>query len=77
MKFGVALGALNPRVHEEATLEAELLGYESVWLPEHLVFTRAMSRSRAAGFPDRTSSTSDGRSPSSPPITDVCVNTSM
>jgi len=45
VKFGVALGALNPRVHEEATLEAELLGYESVWLPEHLVFTRAMSRS--------------------------------
>jgi probable F420-dependent oxidoreductase len=49
VKFGVALGALNPRVHEEATLEAELLGYESVWLPEHLVFTRAMSRSPHPG----------------------------
>jgi len=49
MKFGVALGALNPRVHEEATLEAERLGYESVWLPEHLVFTRAMSRSPHLG----------------------------
>jgi probable F420-dependent oxidoreductase len=49
MKFGVALGALNPRVHEEATLEAERLGYESVWLPEHLVFTRAMSRSPHPG----------------------------
>src|SRR5439155_16698784 len=49
MKFGVALGALNPRVHEEATLEAEQLGYESVWLPEHLVFTRAMSRSPHPG----------------------------
>ena len=49
MKFGVALGALNPRVHEEATLEAERLGYESVWLPEHLVFTRAMSRSPHRG----------------------------
>ncbi len=49
MKFGVALGALNPRVHEGATLEAERLGYESVWLPEHLVFTRAMSRSPHPG----------------------------
>ena len=49
MKFGVALGALNPRVHEDATLEAEQLGYESVWLPEHLVFTRRMSRSPHPG----------------------------
>ena len=49
MKFGVALGALNPRLHEEATLVAERLGYESVWLPEHLVFTRAMSRSPHPG----------------------------
>jgi probable F420-dependent oxidoreductase len=49
VKFGVALGALNPRLHEEATLEAERLGYESVWLPEHLVFTRTMSRSPHPG----------------------------
>jgi alkanesulfonate monooxygenase SsuD/methylene tetrahydromethanopterin reductase-like flavin-dependent oxidoreductase (luciferase family) len=49
VKFGVALGALNPRVHEEATLEAEQLGFESVWLPEHLVFTRRMSRSPHPG----------------------------
>jgi probable F420-dependent oxidoreductase len=49
VKFGVALGALNPRLHEEATLEAERLGYESVWLPEHLVFTRKMSRSPHPG----------------------------
>jgi probable F420-dependent oxidoreductase len=49
VKFGVALGALNPRVHEEATLVAEDLGFESVWLPEHLVFTRAMSRSPHPG----------------------------
>ncbi len=49
MKFGVALGALNPRFHEEATIVAERLGYESVWLPEHLVFTRAMSRSPHPG----------------------------
>ncbi len=49
MKFGIALGALNPRFHLDATLEAERLGYESVWLPEHLVFTRAMSRSPHPG----------------------------
>ena len=49
MKFGVALGALNPRLHEEATLEAERLGFESVWLPEHMVFTRRMSRSPHPG----------------------------
>ena len=40
MKFGVALGALNPHFHLDAALAAERLGYESVWLPEHLVFTR-------------------------------------
>ena len=49
MKFGVALGALNPYFHLDATLEADRLGYESVWLPEHLVFTRTMSRSPHPG----------------------------
>ena len=49
MRFGVALGALNPKLHEEATLLAEELGFESAWLPEHLVFTRAMSRSPHPG----------------------------
>src|SRR5436189_1807397 len=49
MKFGVALAALTPGVHEAATLEAERLGFESVWMPEHLVFTRQMSRSPHPG----------------------------
>ena len=49
MKFGVALGALNPHFHLDAALAAERLGYESVWLPEHLVFTRAMSSSPYPG----------------------------
>jgi probable F420-dependent oxidoreductase len=49
VKFGIALGALNPHFHIEVTLEAERLGYESVWLPEHLVFTRTMSRSPHPG----------------------------
>jgi probable F420-dependent oxidoreductase len=49
VKFGVALGALNPHFHLDATLEAERLGYESVWLPEHLIFTRALSSSPHPG----------------------------
>jgi len=38
MKLGVALGRLHPAFHLEVVLEAERLGFESVWLPEHLVF---------------------------------------
>jgi probable F420-dependent oxidoreductase len=49
VKFGIALGRLNPAFFVEATLEAERLGYESVWLPEHLVFTVEMSRSPHPG----------------------------
>ncbi len=49
MKFGVALGALNPHFHLDATMTAEELGYESVWLPEHLVFTRTMTSSPHPG----------------------------
>jgi probable F420-dependent oxidoreductase len=49
MKFGVALGRLNPAFFVDATVAADQLGYESVWLPEHLVFTAAMSRSPHPG----------------------------
>ena len=49
MKFGVALGRLHPGFFVECTLEAERLGYESVWLPEHLVLTTQMSRSPHPG----------------------------
>ena len=49
MKFGVALGALNPHFHLECVEVAERLGYESVWLPEHLVLPVAMSRSPRPG----------------------------
>jgi probable F420-dependent oxidoreductase len=37
-KLGVALGNANPRFHEGIALAAEALGFESVWMPEHLVF---------------------------------------
>lgn len=49
MKFGVALGRLNPAFFLDATVAADRLGFESVWLPEHLVFTTAMSRSPHPG----------------------------
>jgi probable F420-dependent oxidoreductase len=49
VRFGIALGALNSHFHVEATEEAERLGYESVWLPEHLVLPVHMSRSPHPG----------------------------
>ncbi len=49
MKFGVALSRLNPAFHLEATLEAERLGFESVWMADHLAFTVDMSGSPQSG----------------------------
>lgn len=49
MDFGLALGRLNPAVYLEVTREADRLGFESVWLPEHLVLPRTMSRSPRPG----------------------------
>lgn len=49
MRFGIALGALNSHFHVDATDAAERLGYESVWLPEHLVLPVRMSRSPHPG----------------------------
>jgi probable F420-dependent oxidoreductase len=49
VKFGVALGRLNPAFFIEVTVEADQLGYESAWLPEHLVFPVHMTRSPHPG----------------------------
>ena len=49
MKVGISLGTLNPRVWVEATEAADRLGFESVWLPEHLVLPVSMSGSPHAG----------------------------
>jgi probable F420-dependent oxidoreductase len=49
MQFAVALGALNPAFFEDAVLEAERLGFESCWLPEHLVLTDDMTGSPHPG----------------------------
>ena len=37
MRFGVSLGRLNPAFFAAVTEAADALGFESVWLPEHLV----------------------------------------
>jgi len=49
VKFGVALGAVNPAFFLDVTLEAERLGFESVWLPEHLVLPMEMTSSPYPG----------------------------
>lgn len=49
MKFGVPLGALNPRMWAEVAVAADDLGFESLWMPEHLVIPVAASGSPHAG----------------------------
>lgn len=43
MDLGITFGQLNPARWEEVAVEADRLGYESVWLPEHLVFPLEIS----------------------------------
>jgi probable F420-dependent oxidoreductase len=52
MRFGVNLGLLHPAVWSDVAVAADELGYESVWIPEHLVFTTDMAASRYPGTPD-------------------------
>ncbi len=42
MKFAVTFGRLNPAFWLDAALLADELGFESIWLPEHLVFPLEM-----------------------------------
>ncbi len=49
MKIGISLGMLRPSLWAEATREADRLGYESVWMPEHLVLPVHSSGSPHAG----------------------------
>ena len=37
MKFGIHLGSVNPKFWAAVTEEADRLGFESVWVPEHVV----------------------------------------
>ena len=45
MKIGIPLGGVHPGLWRDLTVRAEELGFESVWLPEHLVLPAAMSGS--------------------------------
>ena len=49
MKFGIPLGALNPKVWLDVTVAADELGFDSVWMPEHLVLPVTMGGSPHAG----------------------------
>ena len=49
MKIGIALGTVRPARWAEVTEEAERLGYESVWMPEHLVLPVQSDGSPYAG----------------------------
>jgi probable F420-dependent oxidoreductase len=49
MKVGISLGRLNPSRWTEATEVADQLGYESVWMPEHLVIPVQLAGSPFAG----------------------------
>jgi probable F420-dependent oxidoreductase len=49
MKFGIRLGALNPKLWIAATEAADKLGYHAVWLPEHLVIPSVASGSPREG----------------------------
>jgi len=49
LKLGVGLGAIHPAYHLAVTLEAERLGFESIWMPEHLIFPIEMSGSPHPG----------------------------
>ena len=49
MKIGLSLGQLRPSLWTEFTREADRLGYESVWMPEHLVLPVRLDGSPFAG----------------------------
>ncbi len=49
VKYAITFGRLNPRVWVEAAVAADELGFESVWLPEHLVLPVEMAGSPYAG----------------------------
>ena len=49
MRFGVSLGRVNPALWADLTVEGERLGFDSVWVPEHLVLPAEMAGSPFAG----------------------------
>jgi probable F420-dependent oxidoreductase len=49
VKIGISLGTVRSSLWTEVTREADRLGFESVWMPEHLVVPMAMEGSPYAG----------------------------
>jgi probable F420-dependent oxidoreductase len=49
MKYGVSLGRVNPKFFLDVTVAADELGFESIWLSEHLVLPVEMAGSPYAG----------------------------
>ena len=49
MKFGITVGLVHRGFYEDIAVEAERLNFESLWLPEHLVFPVDMSGSPFPG----------------------------
>ena len=49
MKIGVQVAGINPKFWTAAAQAADEAGFESVWLPEHLVFPVEMNGSPHAG----------------------------
>jgi probable F420-dependent oxidoreductase len=49
VKIGISLGMLRPDLWADVTGEADRLGFESVWLPEHLVIPVQLAGSPFAG----------------------------
>lgn len=67
MKFAVTFGRMHPHVWIEAAEHADRLGFESAWLPEHLVLPIAMAGSPFA----------DAEHPPVPPWTQLFDPASM
>jgi probable F420-dependent oxidoreductase len=42
MRFGLALSGVSPRHYAALAAQAETAGFESVWVPDHLVFPEVM-----------------------------------
>lgn len=49
MRYGVPLGLLHPAAWKDIAVAADELGYESVWVPEHLVFATDLSLAHYPG----------------------------
>lgn len=52
MRYGVPLGLLHPAAWKDVAVAADELGFESVWVPEHLVFTTDLSTAVYPGTSD-------------------------